>query len=291
MIIRWCPNHQYKQLLISSFKYHKVINKNKYEWVYLFYPHDFRNCDLPNDSIVMLIKGDIFECVFNLKHFDEEFYQSLATAMSRDTQYYFANINEAKNDYILSWILENVVLSIELFPSWDKYHIIYLYPQERTESKIKPINSSKLIQILSKCQLNKTKFSIWILNTYWYDYEIFNILENRHWDFIIFENCEIKSTNLILKGYSIKQKWIFENWQFQNKNESNENESNENESNKNENSFVTKIFNSENKEEFLNYFYFKKDEQLINLYENHVLIDKKRGDYYIYLQRKFKYLI
>ena len=137
-----------------------------------------------------------------------------------------------------------------------------------------------MIRWLSQYELDIPKLSIWIWSAIICDFEVWNILKFKFWDFIVFKNCKIVSTNADLNKYSIQQMWIFDNWVLQN----NENELYEND-------FITRIFTSINENGELFYFNFKENQQLINLMEKYVLVLKKTNSFNFYLQRKLKLLI
>ena len=204
----------------------------------------------------------------------------LAPALHQDTLYCLTSINEIQNNGILSSILENVVFSVDLFPSWYKYHFIYLYPYQITDQKDRLRNIRYLIRSISRCNINKRKFSLWIWSAIISDCQVLSILENKWWDFIVFKNWTIISKKYALHYHIIQQKLIFDNWVFQNsKNKIDEND------------FIAKIFNSQNKKGELFYFNFKEGEQIINLFEKYVLFIKKTNSFSFYLQRKFRFLI
>ena len=224
-------------MYISPFKHQYESNKSEFEWVHLFYSYELGSRNSLYDYTVMLIEGDEFECVFNWAHFDKGLYLTLAPVICQDTQYCLTNINKIQNYDILSSILEkNIVSSVDLDPSWYKYHFIYLYPYQLTDQKVRHINIPFEIQSISRCDIDKRKFSLWIWSAIISDCEVMSILESKCWDFIAFKDWTIISTNGELNQYSIKQKWIFDSWVFKNQ-----------ENKINESDFITRIFTTQNK--------------------------------------------
>ena len=111
-----------------------------------------------------------------------------------------------------------------------------MYPYQLTDQKVRHINIPFEIQSISRCDIDKRKFSLWIWSAIISDCEVMSILESKCWDFIAFKDWTIISTNDELNKYSIKQKWIFDNWVFQN-----------NENKIEENYLITIIITTQNK--------------------------------------------
>ena len=268
------------QIIQPLFKYQNESSQNKFEWIHLFYSYKLRSPNSLDDYTVMLIEGDEFKCVFNWAHVDKKLYEKLAPLMIKNTQFCFTNISKIEDYYWLSIVFKYLTFSSLLHSSLLFYRIAYLYPYQITDQKAELIDILFVIQNILRCNIDKRNFSLWIWSAIISDYEVMSVLESKCWDFIIFKNWTIISTNDDLNKYSVKQKWIFDSWVFKNQ-----------ENKIDEIDFITRIFISKNKKGELFYFNFKEDEK------NNKLIGKvcsfffkKTNSFIFYLQRKLEFL-